>query len=363
MKHDENENITQSFSPQEILKGIFISNLPSNFQIKQIYQLFSKAGEIESLYHQKNSMIIIYCRSNSAEMAMIYDHFKFGVSDDEIKVLQLKELENNQYFFALNDWKEEKEFMKKQTISNKSKYIEPSSIRSSITSQHSFNESFDNLHSKMVKKLTGIMRDDSTSLNENEGLPQLSLKKYEENINMNLSIIKEDLNFAEKSTPISNNRLQRNYSKESNKENEILVKNKSRISQENMNFFPLEKKDSKTLLSENFISKKDSLKKSLVAIQEEDNNERGSNKKMTENENKENFSLRHRVESHLEFFDLNEPVEKIFQPLKNFKTSIGKYYKYEDVVRDFILNKVYFRRVFLIWIVLYIYFFISNNIL
>lgn len=85
MKRDDNDGI---FTAEIIPKGIHITNLPLNFQIKQIYFLFSKAGDIESIFQNEelNALIIIFLRKSSVELALIYNNFKLGVSENEIKV-------------------------------------------------------------------------------------------------------------------------------------------------------------------------------------------------------------------------------------------------------------------------------------
>ena len=58
---------------------------------------------------------------------------------------------------------------------------------------------------------------------------------------------------------------------------------------------------------------------------------------------------------------LEEPTEKVFQPLKNVKTSIGKYYKYHDVVRDYVFKANFFNFLLKVWMSFFIIQFIWEN--
>ena len=106
MKRDEHENQNQFFSSDDIPKSIYIANLPLNLNTKHIYFLFSKAGEIQSIYQHESSIIIIFARQNSVEMALFYDNFKFGPSDDEINVQALKSVDRSKFLTEKILWKE-----------------------------------------------------------------------------------------------------------------------------------------------------------------------------------------------------------------------------------------------------------------
>ena len=348
MKHDENEN---NFSLEEIGRAIYISDLPANFQIKHLIILFSKAGDIENIYQRQNSIIMIFFRQSSAEMALIYHNFKLGVTDNEIKVKLLKDLEIT---YVGNSWKEIKDFPKKDSKSPGIKLIEPSSIRSSLTSQVSFNESFEHSHAKAAKRISGLMKEEEIK----EGN---IFTKYEEKSKINLSIIKEGPLLSEKASPISSLRPHFSFLKNSNKENEFSLKlNKIQISDENLlwkkpEFEKLNYQDFPTL---SFIDSALLSKKKFDNIQEEHYSPNlfiDSKKYQINPENNEVFaeSLKEE-ESQKHYSEMDEPVEQIFQPLKNFKTSIGKFYKHHDIVRDYLLTKGYFMKILKLWIAYYI---------
>jgi len=100
-----------------------------------------------------------------------------------------------------------------------------------------------------------------------------------------------------------------------------------------------------------------SWKKTFLSIPEEESEDKSNiATKQTENHTIEEIfvTLKSEVDIGPQYAEIDEEVEQIFQPLKNKKTAIGKYYKHEDIVRDLVFNVKYCGNLFKIWFFLFI---------
>lgn len=341
MNPDENEAISFFFSPEILPRSIFITNFTKNIPIKHIKFLFSKSGEIEAIYQNENSLILIYLRENSVEFALFYDHFKIDSNSNEINVKRLSDLSKKEIAKGGDLWKEIKEtsqkILKPKDIKSSS---ENTSLRSSFLSQPSENDLLD-LRSKTIKKMASL------KIKEPEMTASKIQKKYDPNSNLSLSVIKEDNILAEKS-PKSNMKLSRSYF---NKENEFSIKlTKVRTSS-------IENQISSRKKSENFFFTFDELGE-IPQFQRMSHSIKIP-RAISINRNINDFNVMKESENSMRTDliteEIDEPQEKIFQPLKNIKTSIGKYYKYEDIFRDSVLNKEFLNWMIRIWVIIYIF--------
>lgn len=357
MKRDENENSNQIFSSEEISRSIFISKIPPTLNPKSVFVLFSKAGEIQSIYNHETCIIIIFTRQSSVEMALFYDHFKFGASEEEISVESLKSIEKNTQLIEKTPWKEvtlnKKDAKYEESRLNETPSIR--SLRSSIVSQESLAEAFENVHSKLVRRVSTLMKKEE----ETENMPPLKLLQKYHDEDLYLPMIKEAGINSERNSPKS---TRRRYSY--NKENESSIQREFSLKLNKVFTFDdqrsprspvLEKKTSiehQTHMRKNLSG---SLRKSIFSIPEEQTLEDNEGTRQTEGQD---AVLTNKTEENTERLENNyggmdEDVEKIFQPLKNKVTVIGKYYKYEDLTRDYVFDLNYIGFMMKVWVVVY----------
>lgn len=275
---------------------------------------------------------------------------------------QLKDVEASNF----ENWKEIKEFNRKDLKPIPQNLLEYTSLRSSIISQKSFNDSFELTHEKMVKRISGMIKVEQTAKIVDSQKPLRLLKKHEDPTKACLSVIKEDTIPSEKNSPNVGIKFlfNRTYS---NKENEFSFRlNKIQNSTENIALSSLEKKNSSSenlsLINSRLHSSSGSIKKTFISIQEE-HLDKSSWMKFYRRSNEDVHLPSKNEEEIRESVNFNEPVEQTFQPLRNFKTSIGIYYKYDDLVRDWVLNLNYLGNIFKVWILLYIVNFVYEKIL
>lgn len=357
MKRDENENSSQIFSSEDISRSIFISKISPNLNPKSIFFLFSKAGEIQSIYHHETCIIIIFTRQSSVEMALFYDHFKFGASEEEISVESLKTIEKNTKLIEKTPWKEVT-LNKKDPKGDESRLNETPSIRSlrsSIVSQESLAEAFDNVHSKLIRRVSTLMKTEE----ETENIPALKLLKKYHDEDLGLSMIKEAGINSERNSPKS---TRRRFSY--NKENESSLKRDFSLKLNKVFTFDdhrsprspiLEKKPSIEHQTHFRKTMSGSLRKSIFSIPEEQTLEDNEGTRQTEGQD---AILTMKTEENTErqennYGGMDEDVEKIFQPLKNKVTAIGKYYKYEDITRDYVFDLNYIGFMVKVWVIVY----------
>lgn len=332
---DDNESISFFLSPETLPKSILITNLSESTPLKHIKFLFSKSGVIESIFKSANSLILTFSRQSSVELALIYDNYKFDFNSSEIKVRRLKEVLRKEITTSHGDsWKELKETPQNPLKPKEFKSLnELNSLRSSYITNP--DDSLENAHSKLVKRT--LVKD---FLNENpkedEGITWKFLKKYENNKKLSLSVIKEDALFAEKT--LSPTAKTCGKFSQNNKENVFNIKMmKASSSIENI------VDNSNKLMKESYKNTGNMRKTSNDLRKSEENSLKYTSAAI----------------SNAEIFE--EPTEKIFQPLKNVKTSIGKYYKYQDIVRDYAFSSDFINFVLKIWMSFYIIQFICEN--
>lgn len=85
-----------SLSSTQIANGILITNLPPEYEKRELFNFFRKAGLIDYFICCKEQVIFIFANSFGKECAGIYDRIRFGSSEIEIVLqdLEARDLQN-----------------------------------------------------------------------------------------------------------------------------------------------------------------------------------------------------------------------------------------------------------------------------